>query len=169
MKKDKEIINSLQALIKGYIYGVLSLVKHDKAFSPWRRNFKYLERCIAKKDALFKIEQNIKNIAYVTGKGDLNVVSIARDNDYLMNREELIVVIMHEIAHLSVPEYRHTHDFHEMNSVLLFAANLLFRIDTNKIVNEEIGNPEYVREILRCGRAHIVVNNPGTLYRLMTF
>ena len=72
---------------------------------------------------IYENNMNNNNTSYTINKGDEMILCIRSKSDYkLHNINDLLYVVIHEIAHIGCPEIGHTELFYKINKYLLERA-----------------------------------------------
>jgi hypothetical protein len=72
---------------------------------------------------IYENNMNNDNTSYTINKGDEMILCIRSKNDYkIHNLNDLLYVVIHEIAHIGCPEIGHTQLFYKINIYLLERA-----------------------------------------------
>lgn len=124
--------NYLDAL-KTRATAVCFYLQHNKSYSHWSANWKFLESNLKKSRLLFeRLDESDADIAYVINKGEEMYFRI-RDEKRFIPLNIYQYVLYHEMAHLSTHELQHTPKFHELLNIISLAGFELGFIDLSRI------------------------------------
>lgn len=130
--------NMYKHILEARASAILMYLLKDQSFSPWIKEWKFLERNINKCNMDFtQLADDHEDVAYSMDKGS-ELSFRFRDKDKYMPLSVESYILAHEMAHVANEEVGHGEKFQELMHLIEVAAYMLQFIDLSKYSDQVV-------------------------------
>lgn len=154
-------------ILEARAIAVCHFLNRSEAYSPWKNNWKMLEKNLNKTKVTFDLlKESDQDVAYVMDKG-ASVNFKLRDTDGYIPISVYQYVLFHEMAHMSTKVLQHPPEFWDLLSIICAAAFELkfFNVNAIDTIKTNMGEVKLtttkdIKESIEEGFMMIVNENP---------